>query len=121
MIFKTDIIAALTSKNNKFACAYAENIISESHETDTWYDCFYEFAALLNHSNSLVRNRALFILAANAQWDDENRLDDAGGRECHFGARPRACPDLRHTKHQQKGKNKPGCKTVFIMSFILQH
>lgn len=73
---KADIIAALTSKNNKFACAYAENIISESHETDTWYDCFYEFAALLNHSNSLVRNRALFILAANAQWDDENRFDD---------------------------------------------
>ena len=30
---------------------------------------------MLNHPKSLVRNRVLYILAANAQWDDENRFD----------------------------------------------
>ena len=30
---------------------------------------------LLDHSNSFVRNRALSLLAANAQWDEENRFD----------------------------------------------
>ncbi len=30
---------------------------------------------LLDHPKSLVRNRVLYILAANAQWDDENRFD----------------------------------------------
>ena len=36
---------------------------------------FDDFASLLNHPKSLVRNRVLYILAANAQWDDENRFD----------------------------------------------
>lgn len=72
---KIDVITMLTSKDDKRACAYAEKIISESRETDEWYDCFDEFASLLSHPKSLVRNRALNILAANAVWDDENRFD----------------------------------------------
>lgn len=72
---KVDIIEALTSKDDKFACAYAGDIITESHETDRWYSCFDEFASLLNHRNSFVRNRVLYILAANARWDDENKFD----------------------------------------------
>ena len=69
------IIAKLTSKDDKFACAFADKIISESRETDTWYQYFNDFAGLLSHPKSLVRNRALYILAANAQWDEENRFD----------------------------------------------
>ena len=70
-----DIIAKLTSKDDKYACAVAEKIISESQDTDEWYEYFDAFASLLNHPKSLVRNRVLYILAANAQWDDENRFD----------------------------------------------
>lgn len=65
----------LTAKNDSAACALADKIIAESLESDTWYPHFPEFAALLNHPKSLVRNRALHILAANAQWDEENRFD----------------------------------------------
>ena len=72
---KEQIIANLTSKNDKFACAFADKIISESQETDTWYEYFFDFATLLKSPKSLVRNRALSILAANAQWDEENRFD----------------------------------------------
>ena len=50
-------------------------IISESQDTDEWYEYFDEFASLLNHPKSLVRNRVLYILATNAQWDNENRFD----------------------------------------------
>ena len=70
-----DIIAKLTAKDDKYACAIADKIISESKDTDEWYEYFDAFASLLNHPKSLVRNRVLFILAANAQWDDENRFD----------------------------------------------
>ena len=72
---KEQIIANLTAKNDKFACAFADKIISESQETDTWYKYFFDFATLLKSPKSLVRNRALSILAANAQWDEENRFD----------------------------------------------
>ena len=72
---KESIIKNLTSKNDKFACDYADKIISESLKTDKWYKYFDEFTALLKHPKSLVRNRALHILAANAEWDKENRFD----------------------------------------------
>ena len=70
-----DIIAKLTAKDDKYACAIADKIISESQDSDEWYEYFDAFAALINHPKSLVRNRVLYILAANAQWDDENRFD----------------------------------------------
>ena len=70
-----DIIAKLTSKDDKYACAIADKIISESQKTDEWYEYFDDFASLLNHPKSLVRNRILYILAANAQWDNEKRFD----------------------------------------------
>ncbi|MCI5874132.1 MAG: SufBD protein [Clostridiales bacterium] len=72
---KEYIISELTSKNDKYACAIADKIISESKETDKWYEYFDDFAVLLSHTKSLVRNRAFCILAANIKWDDENRFD----------------------------------------------
>lgn len=72
---KENIVAKLTLKNDKYACALADKMISESQETDEWYEYFDDFASLLSHPKSLVRNRALYILAANAQWDEENRFD----------------------------------------------
>ncbi len=72
---KEDITARLTMKDDKYACALADKIISESQETDEWYEYFDDFASLLNHPKSFVRNRVLYILAANAQWDEENRFD----------------------------------------------
>ena len=35
-----NVVENLTSKNDKFACAYADKIISESKETDEWYEYF---------------------------------------------------------------------------------
>ena len=72
---KEDMIACLTAKDDKYAYALASQILSESRETDEWYEYFDSFAALLNHPKSLVRNRALHLLAANVQWDEENRFD----------------------------------------------
>ena len=72
---KENIAAKLTAKDDKYACALADKIISESRETDKWYEYFNDFASLLNHPKSFVRNRVLYILAANAQWDEENLFD----------------------------------------------
>ena len=72
---KENIVAKLTAKDDKYACALAEKIIEESLNTDVWYEYFDEFASLLNHPKSFVRNRALYSLAANVQWDEENRFD----------------------------------------------
>ena len=70
-----ELIAKLTSKDDKYACAIADRIISESQNNSKWYEYFDDFASLINHPKSLVRNRVLYIIAANAQWDYENRFD----------------------------------------------
>ena len=57
-----NIVAKLTAKDDKYACALADKIISESQETDEWYGYFDDFASLLDHPKSLVRNRVLHIL-----------------------------------------------------------
>lgn len=72
---RENLIAGLTSKDNSAACALADQIIAESRETDAWYEYLDDFAALLDHPKSLVRNRALYLLAANARWDEKNRFD----------------------------------------------
>ncbi|MGN0600363.1 MAG: hypothetical protein ACI4JK_10765 [Oscillospiraceae bacterium] len=70
-----NIISMLTAKDDKAACAAAKKIISESAESDEWYQYFDEFASLLDNPKSLVRNRAISILAAIAQWDTDDRFD----------------------------------------------
>ena len=69
------ILLKLTSADQRYACELADRIIRESKETDVWYEYFDDFASLLNHRNSFVRNRVLNILAANVQWDEKNRFD----------------------------------------------
>ena len=44
MKMKENIVAKLTAKDDKYACALADKIISESQETDEWYEYFDEFA-----------------------------------------------------------------------------
>ena len=73
---KEDIIARLTVKDDNYACALADQIIAESQETHEWYEYFLDFAALLSHKKSLVRNRAIYIIAANVQWDEENHFQE---------------------------------------------
>lgn len=69
------IILGLTAKDDRYACALADKIIAESLGSDVWYALFDDVASLLDHPKSLVRNRAIHILAANARWDDHHRFD----------------------------------------------
>ena len=68
-------IAHLTGKDAKDAYAFALQIAAESRGSDAWYPYFDQFTALLRHKNSLVRNRAISILAANARWDTDRKFD----------------------------------------------
>ena len=70
-----DYIARLTGKDAKAAYAFTQQIVEESGASDVWYPCFDRFVPLLKHENSLVRNRAVSILAANARWDEEGKFD----------------------------------------------
>lgn len=67
------LLSRLTDRDAATACGCARRIAGESRESAVWYPYLKRFAALLRHKNSLVRNRALGILAANARWDTHGR------------------------------------------------
>ena len=64
----SNYLARLTSRDAKDARAWADQIAAESRESSRWAPYLADFAALLRHKNSLVRNRAISLLAANARW-----------------------------------------------------
>lgn len=70
-----EIIEKLTSKKDKDACDFAGVIIEESQKSNKWYKYFDEFISLLDHPNSFVRNRVIYIIAANVRWDESNQFD----------------------------------------------
>lgn len=94
---KENIISELTSKNDKYACALADKIISESRETDKWYEYFDDFATLLSHEKSLVRNSAFGVVQkrhkavcrqnfylSEVSRQRTRKIIDAGNRELFF-------------------------------------
>jgi hypothetical protein len=70
-----EFLAHLTDKDAKSACAYANLVVAESRESNRYFAYLDDIAALLHHKNALVRNRAIFIFAANARWDTESRYE----------------------------------------------
>ena len=72
MTEREELLARLTGKDAKTACAYGKAITAECRKSDLYFCYLDDFAALLRHKNSLVRNRAIAILAANARWGDED-------------------------------------------------
>lgn len=79
MMDNAEFLARLTDKDAAAACALTDRIVRESRERSDWYPYFDEALGLLGHKNSLVRNRAIAILAANARWDVSGKLDAAMG------------------------------------------
>lgn len=67
-------IACLTCKDAKAASCYADQITAESRKDGRWTPFLTDFSALLHHKNSLVRNRVISILAANAKWTSSERF-----------------------------------------------
>ena len=72
---REELLARLTDRDAKAACAFADAVAAESRVSGRYYPYVDDLAALLRHKNSLVRNRAISVLAALARWDTANRYD----------------------------------------------
>lgn len=64
----------LESRDSVSACAACERLCGVSQKDSRCYRYFDRFALLLESDNSLVRNRAISLLAANARWDTGDRM-----------------------------------------------
>lgn len=69
------LLEALHGKDHKAGCAAMERLVELSAQSSAVYAHWDVFAALLKSGNSLQRNRGLSLIAANARWDTDCRLN----------------------------------------------
>ena len=73
------LVKSLFDKNNNTACGAMETIAELSEQSDEVYAYIETFIEMLESGNSYVRNRGLILIAANAKWDRDFKIDEIIG------------------------------------------
>lgn len=66
----------LFDKNNNVAYKALQELQKESEETDCVYPFIDRLSDMLDSDNSYIRTRRLTLLAYNAKWDKEYKVDE---------------------------------------------
>lgn len=66
----------LFDKNNNVAYKALQELIKESEETDCVYPYMERLSDMLDNDNSYIRTRGLILLAYNAKWDKDYKIDE---------------------------------------------
>ena len=66
----------LFDKNNKVAYKALQELQKESEETDHFYPYMDRLSDMLNSDNSYIRTRGLILIAYNAKWDKDYKIDE---------------------------------------------
>lgn len=71
-----ETFALLFDKNNTVAYKALQNLQKESEETDCVYPYMDRLSDMLDSDNSYIRTRGLTLLAYNAKWDKDYKIDE---------------------------------------------
>ncbi len=66
----------LFDKNNNIAYKALQNLQKESQETDCVYPYMDRLSDMLDSDNSYIRTRGLTLIAYNAKWDKNYKIDE---------------------------------------------
>ena len=75
-----DLVNGLVISDDKEAYNCLKQLEIESGCSPVVYSYFDTFAEMLDSKNSYVRTRAILLIAANAKWDIDNKIDEIIGR-----------------------------------------
>ncbi|MPM29187.1 hypothetical protein SDC9_75727 [bioreactor metagenome] len=70
------LVDGLRDKNNQYAYECLKQLESESKLSDAVYSHLDSFISMLEDSNSYIRTRGILLIAANAKWDRDNKIDE---------------------------------------------
>ena len=71
-----EIFELLFDKNNNVAYKALQELQRKSEETDCVYPFIDRLSDMLESDNSYIRTRGLTLLAYNAKWDKEYKIDE---------------------------------------------
>ena len=66
----------LLDKNNNVAYKALQLLQKESEERNCVYPYMHRLSDMLDSENSYIRTRGLTLLAHNAKWDKDNKIDE---------------------------------------------
>jgi len=69
-------VDGLMNSDNKNAYQCLKQLENESFQSDAVYPFFDVFADMLNNENSYIRTRGIILIAINAQWDSDYKIDE---------------------------------------------
>lgn len=75
MMNTSETFSLLFNKNQNTAYKALKILQKESEHTDHVYPFLDTMIDMLNSSQSYIRTRALILIACNAKWDRENKID----------------------------------------------
>jgi len=70
-----ELVCGLRDKNNKNAYECLKQLESVTENSNAVYAYFDYFAAMLDDANSYIRTRGIRLIAANAKWDADYKID----------------------------------------------
>ena len=71
-----ETFALIFDKNNNIAYKALQELQKESDESDKVYCYMDKLADMINSDNSYIRTRGLTLIAYNAKWDKDNKIDE---------------------------------------------
>ena len=72
----TRLVNGLFDKNHNIAYKHFKELESASGQDNRAYRFFDIFADMLDSDNAYIRTRGLFLISANAKWDEDNKIDE---------------------------------------------
>lgn len=71
-----EIFELLFDKDNKIAYKALLELQKESEETNCIYPYMDRLSSMLDNDNSYIRTRGLTLIAYNAKWDEDYKIDE---------------------------------------------
>lgn len=71
-----DIFTLLFDRNNNTAYKALQTLEKECEESDRVYCYMDQLADMIDSDNSYIRTRGLTLIAYNAKWDKDNKIDE---------------------------------------------
>lgn len=70
-----ELIQNLYNADNKIAYEALKELEKMSLKTNVLYKYFDTFVEMLNSESSYIRTRGILLIASNAKWDIENKIN----------------------------------------------
>ncbi|MEG1390244.1 MAG: SufBD protein [Angelakisella sp.] len=70
------LVNGLMNSDDKYAYECLKQLEDESKRCSDVYPFFETFAEMLDSTNSYIRTRGIILIAANAKWDVDYRIDE---------------------------------------------